>query len=103
MALKPFCYWGIGTVGDGASTSVIYNLLTDPFVLGLPGAPSIPSTFSATFSLGLSNLPTGMDVISSSDAQTVTVSLGLLGAVTFSWPTAIPNGVAVTMYGKMEF
>jgi hypothetical protein len=103
MAVKSFCYWGIGSVGDGSSTSVQFNFLTDPFVLGNAGAPSIPSQISPAFALTLSNLPTAITVISSSDGQTVTPTLGSLGNVTFSWPVAIPNGTAVTMYGLLEF
>lgn len=103
MALRPFCYWGLGIDGDGSSTSVTVNLLTDPFVLGMSGAPSIPSQLSSAFAITLANLPSGINVISCSDGQTVTPTLGLLGAVTFSWPIAIPNGTSVTMYGRLEF
>lgn len=103
MALKSFCYWGLGIIGDGAATSVQVNFLTDPFVLGMSGAPSIPSQISPAFALTLSNLPTGINVISCSDGQTVTPTLGSLGNVTFSWPIAVPNGTGVTMYGRLEF
>jgi hypothetical protein len=102
MALKPWCYWSIGTKGDGTSTSATYNLLTSPFMLsGIASGSGVG--MSLTFQVALSNLPSSIEVIGSSDGQTVTGTVGLLGAITFTWPTAIPNGDFVTMYGRLIF
>lgn len=103
MSLKAFCYFGAGIVGDGSSVSITANLLADPFVLGLPGAPSIPSQLNPAFAVTLSNLPSGIGVIASSDGQSVSASLGLAGAVTFTFPNAPVSGQLVTLYGKLEF
>lgn len=103
MAMKPWCYWSLGVVGDGTSTSVTFNLLTDPFALGAAGAQGGGVTLGFTFTVSLSNLPSALTVISCSDGQTVTPTLGMGGAVTFSWPVAIPANTEVTMYGALEF
>src|SRR2546421_6892743 len=103
MAIKPWCYWSLGVVGDGSTTSQTFNMLTDPFVLGAAGATGGGAALGFTFSVGLSNLPSAITVVSSSDGQTVTPTLGTLGSVTFSWPVAIPANTEVTMYGILEF
>src|SRR4029077_19245224 len=100
MAIKSFVYWAIGVVGDGTSTSVTKNLITDPFVLGGGGICSTgASAPELTFSLTLSNLPSAIAVDASSDGQIATVSLGILGNVTFTWPNPIPNGTRVALSG----
>lgn len=103
MALKPWCYWSLGVVGDGTTTSQQFNLLTDPFVLGAAAGTGGGAELALTFTMGISNLPTGITVDSSSDGQTVTPTLGMAGAVTFSWPIAVPADTPVTMYGILEF
>lgn len=103
MAIKPWCYWSLGVVGDGTTTNQQFNLLTDPFVLGAAGGVGGGAELDLTFTLGISNLPTGITWMYSSDGQTVTPTLGMAGAVTLSWPVAIPAGTLVTMYGVLEF
>lgn len=103
MALKPWCYWSLGVEGDGSTTSQIFNMLKDPFVLGAAGATGGGAALGFTFTVGLSNLPTAIKVTSCSDGQTVTATLGTLGNITFSWPVAIPADTEVSMYGVMEF
>lgn len=103
MAIKPWCYWSLGIVGDGSTNSQQFNFLTDPFVLGAAGAVGGGTALDLTFTLGISNLPTGITCMYSSDGQTVTPTLGSAGAVTFAWPVAIPAGDLVTMYGALEF
>jgi hypothetical protein len=101
--MKPWCYWSVGVVGDGTATSVTLNLLTDPFVIGGATAAGSGPQLALTFSIGLSNLPSSIDVLSCSDGQSVTTTLGILGAVTFSWPNAVPNGQSIYMYGHLTF
>lgn len=103
MAIKPFCFWGVGSVGDGSSTSVTFNLLTDPFVLGSAAAPGAGSDLNLTINLTATLLPTGITVIASSDGNTPTASLGILGNVVLTWPTALASGYGQTVYGRLEF
>lgn len=103
MALKPWCWWSLGVVGDGTSTGATFNLLTDPFVLGAAAAPGGQTALAVTFTVSLSNLPSAITVDSCSDGQTVTPTLGSLGSIGFSWPIAIPAGTPVSMYGHLEF
>lgn len=103
MAMKPWCYWSVGIVGDGSATSVTLNLLTDPFVIGGATAAGAGPQLALTFTIGLSNLPSAIDVLSSSDGQAVSVTLGALGAINFSFPIAVPNGDKVYLYGHLTF
>lgn len=103
MAIRPWCYWSLGVVGDGSTTSQSFNLLTDPFVLGAAGATGGGAALDLTFTVGLSNLPSAISVTSCSDGQTVTPTLGTMGNITFSWPVAIPAGTPISMYGVLEF
>lgn len=98
--IKPWCYWTIGVVGDGVTTQQTLNLISDPFSIS-PAQSIAGSVF--TFKVSSTVLPTGMDVIASSDGQTVTPSLGLLGNITLSWPIPIPNGDKVTVFGRLTF
>ena len=102
MAIKQTCYVSLSVVGDGTSTSETANFNTSPFVYGGIGSIGSPQTFSTGF-LSLSTLPCSITITSSTDGQTISTSIGLLGAVTFTWPTAIPNGTVVTWSGYVEF
>lgn len=103
MAIKPWCYWSIGVQGDGSITSASLNLLSDPFVLGAAAGAGAGAQLGTTFLVSISNLPSSISVVASSDGQTVTPTLGSGGAVSFAWPIAIPAGDFVTMYGKLTF
>ena len=102
MAIKSYCYFSIGFIGDGTSTSKVVNFTTSPFVLGGAGGAGTALQLSPNFTLS-NLLPTGTSGVNSSDGQVCTVTIGLLGAVTFSWPAAIPNGTGVLVYGFLEF
>ena len=104
MAMKSWCYFGIAVRGDGTSAAITLDLATAPFVFGggsgVGSAPQLPAGFSAR---GVA--PTAVEVISSSDGKTVSPSLGLLSAVTFTWQSADKpaNGVDVTLYGRLLY
>lgn len=103
MATRSWCYWSIGIRGDGSTTAVALNLLTSAFALGSAAGVGAGAALDLIKVLSLSSLPVDMDVILSSDSQTVTPTIGILGAVTLTFPTAIPNGDKVTLYGRLYF
>lgn len=104
MAMKPFCYWSFSLTADGSSTSLAVNLLTDPFGLSQTSPPGSVATIGNPFALSISNLPTGITIIAtSSGTAPASVSLGMVGAVTFTWSSAPTNGETIQMYGKLEF
>lgn len=102
MSIKQVCYFSMTFVGDGTSTTENTNVSTSPFIFGGAGSKGDPKFFSPLWN-ATSPLPTGVQGVNSSDGQTCTVTIGLLGAVTFSWPVAIPNGTVVTVDGLFEF
>lgn len=83
--------------GDGSTLSKTFNCLTAPIIWGDPRP-------SATFDL-TQTLPTDVLNIDSSDGKTVTATVGLLGSITFTWPTgqAIPSGQHVIVSWDFEF
>jgi len=102
MAMKSYCYFSIGFVGDGTSVSKTVNFNTAPFVLGGAGGAGTALQLSPNFALS-TLVPTSLDSLTSSDGQAVTASIGALGAVTFTWPNAVPAGDSVLVQGYLEF
>lgn len=103
MSIKSICYFSIGFIGDGTAASKTVNFSSAPFVLASHGSvPGIAAQMSSAFVLS-TTLPTAIADLFSSDSQAVTATLGLLGAVTFAWPNAIPNGDKVNVYGTIHF
>lgn len=100
--IKAYCYFSIGFIGDGTNNSRQVNFKTAPFILGGAGGAGTALSLSNDFTLaGL--LPIGASNVNSSDGQTCTVTVGLLGAVTFAWPNPPANGAQVLVYGFLEF
>jgi hypothetical protein len=99
--MKTTCYFGIGFLGDGSSTSKTVLFATGAFVVGGLVGPGSAPQMSPGFTLGTTN-PSGVTVVSSSDGQTVTASCSL-GSVTFTFPIAIPSGDRVGVYGYFDF
>lgn len=83
--------------GDGSALAKTFNCLTAPIVWGDPRP-------SPTFALA-QTMPTDAINLDSSDGKAVTASMGLLGNITFTWPTGnpIPNGDKVTVSWDFEF
>lgn len=101
--IKTACYFALGFVGDGTATTKQVSFASGPWILGgLSGVGAAPQ-MSAGFALG-SLLPTRVTVVSSSDGQAVSNSIGGFGTnVTFTWPVAIPNDTYVSIYGYFDF
>lgn len=102
-AVKPWCNFVLAVQGDGSTTTQVFNLLSDPFVLasgyGMPtGTSALTLTFDAT-----SVLPTGVEVTSTNGPAISSITLGLLGAVTIVWSSPIGNGTDVVVNGKLIY
>lgn len=103
MSMKTVCYFSLGVMGDGTSTSITVNFNTAPFVLSSFGSvPGSAPQLSLGF-IGSTLLPSAIGDLYSSDTQILSATLGLLGSVTFSWPNAIPSGIKETIYGILRF
>lgn len=103
MAMKPWCYFTLGYRGDGSTTQQVFNLLSDPFALAPAASPAEGTNIQFSFSLSLSILPTAIEVIGSSDGQTVTPTLGSLGNITFAWPDPPSSNENHTLLGRLFF
>lgn len=103
-AVKPWCYFVLGVVGDGTTTTQVFNLNTDPFVLASPFAPPTDSYFVGSTAGTFSSLtPTGVEIDSTDGPTISSISLGLGGNVTIVWSSAIANGTPVRVTGKIIF
>ena len=96
MAMKPYCYFSIGLIGDGVSASHAVDFKTTPFVFGGAGGEGTALQLSPNLS------PTSLESITSSDGQVVTAVVAA-GEVTFTWPIAVPEGDTVLLQGAILF
>jgi len=89
-------------MGDGSSTSITITVATAALVMQFPLVRSSDEA-STKFDLTSLTVTNAVNLISS-DGQTISATVGLLGAtITFDWPIAVPNGTRVTVYGDLVF
>lgn len=100
MTIKLTVDFVIKLFADGSSTSIAANMISDPFSYVPSGALGMGAL--NTFAMSAARLPTSVQGLVSSDNQQVTAVIGLLGAITFTWPAPPAAGV-VTVTGILVF
>lgn len=98
MSIKSYCYFAIGFIGDGSTTTKTANLLTAPFVLGGATAAGAGPAIASPFAISLGDLPSAVESLTSGVSCTVA-----LGVITFTFDTAPADGALVTVYGLLKF
>lgn len=99
MSVKPRVTFYLGVVGDGSTTQLTVTNATAPFGLQVVGAGIV----SESFDIG-STSPSGIADVTSSGGGSVTASLSILGTTTtFTYATALANGVADVLSGTFFF
>jgi hypothetical protein len=102
MSNKAICEFSIGFLCDGTNASVSVNFNTGPFLLAAVAASEgYSAELSSLFNLSVL-APSAISNLSSSDHTSVSASLGLLGAVTFTWASAPAAGIVI-LTGILQF
>ncbi len=83
--------------GDGSSTSVQCNLVTNPVYFSVPSAdyPTLSPTANAT--------PSSVSDVSTSGGLTVSTTSVTLGVLTVNFTSAPANGTIYTVFGYLEY
>jgi hypothetical protein len=102
MAMKSSIGFSMDVVGDGAATSITVTVASAPIIFQFPlvhTSDQASSKFDIT-ALTVTNL---LNLVST-DGQTITGSVGLLGTtLTFTWPIAVTNNTKIVVYGDLVF
>lgn len=98
MALKTYCYFAIGFLGDGTATVKTASLLTAPFAIGAATAAGAGPALASPFDIALGNLPTAVESLTLGVSCTIA-----LGIITFTFDVAPGSGELVTVYGLLKF
>lgn len=94
MAVRSAINFRLTVIGDGTDVNYAVLVATAPwFITDINPGWQVSQP-----------LPAGVINVSSSDAQAVTAALSALNTlVTFTWPTAIPAGDVVNVYGTFTY
>lgn len=98
MAIKTYCYFAIGFIGDGSSTTKTASLLTAPYAIGAATAAGAGPSMASPFDIALGNLPSAVESLTA--GVTCTISMGV---ITFTFSSAPDTDELVTVYGLLKF